>query len=127
MVNMETKLIYKRIKSEEQYQDYVNRMEELDIILHDQFDTEIEDEIELIQLLIEDYESQFVKNKPLSSAELIQLLLNEHGKTASLFAKELGISKSVISEILSGKRSISKDLAIKISNRYKISLDEIIQ
>ena len=124
---METKLIYKRIKSEEQYQEYVNRMEELDIILLDQFDTEIEDEIELIQILIEDYESQFVKNKSLSSSELIQLLLKEHGKIASQFALELEISKSVVSEILSGKRSISKDLAIKISNRYKISLDDIVK
>ena len=26
-----------------------------------------------------------------------------------------------------GKRSISKDLAIKISNRYKISLDDIVK
>ena len=124
---METKLIYKRIKSEEQYQEYVNRMEELDIILLDQFDTEMEDEIELIQILIEDYESQFVKNKSLSSSELIQLLLKEHGKIASQFALELEISKSVVSEILSGKRSISKDLAIKISNRYKISLDQIVK
>ncbi len=124
---METKLIYKRIKSEEQYQEYINRMEELDIILLDQFDTEIEDEIELIQILIEDYESQFVKNKSLSSSELIQLLLKEHGKIASQFALELEISKSVVSEILSGKRSISKDLAIKISNRYKISLDDIVK
>jgi HTH-type transcriptional regulator/antitoxin HigA len=124
---METKLIYKRIKSEEQYQEYVNRMEELDIILLDQFDTEMEDEIELIQILIEDYESQFVKNKSLSSSELIQLLLKEHGKIASQFALELEISKSVVSEILSGKRSISKDLAIKISNRYKISLDDIVK
>lgn len=123
---METRLIYKRIKSEEQYQEYVNRMEELDIILLDQFDNEMEDEIELIQLLIEDYESQFVKNKSLSSVELIQLLLKEHGITASQFALELEICKSVVSEILSGKRSISKDLAIKISNRYKISLDDIL-
>jgi HTH-type transcriptional regulator/antitoxin HigA len=87
----------------------------------------MEDEIELIQILIEDYESQFVKNKSLSSSELIQLLLKEHGKIASQFALELEISKSVVSEILSGKRSISKDLAIKISNRYKISLDDIVK
>ena len=123
---METKLKYKRIKSEEQYHDYLNRMEELDMSKDAMNDIELEDEIELIQLLIEDYEEKYIPSEKIHPSEIIKLLLTEHGKTASDFAKELNISKSVISEILSEKRAISKELAYKISQLYKIRLEKLL-
>ena len=98
---METILVYKRIKTEVQYNDYVNRMEELDGLLVENHTTVLEEEIDLLQLLVEDYEEKYITTKVSSPSELLKLLLKEHKLTANDLAKEFEISKSVISEVLS--------------------------
>jgi len=124
---METKLVYKRIKTEDQYNDYVNRMEELDGLLVENHNTELEEEIDLLQLLVEDYEEKYIVSKITSPSEMLKLLLNEHEITANDLAKEFEISKSIISEVLSNKRAISKSLALKISNKFKVRLEHFLQ
>ena len=124
---METRLVYKRIKTEVQYNDYVNRMEELDGLIVENQNTELEEEIDLLQLLVEDYEEKYVVTKVSSPSELLKLLLKEHKITANDLAKEFEISKSVISEVLSNKRSISKSFALKISNKFKVRLEHFLQ
>jgi len=123
---METKLVYKRIKTEDQYNDYVNRMEELDGLLVENHTTELEEEIDLLQLLVEDYEEKYITTKVSSPSELLKLLLKEHKLTANDLAKEFGVSKSIISEVLSNKRSVSKSLAVKIANKFKVRLESLI-
>jgi HTH-type transcriptional regulator/antitoxin HigA len=123
---METKLIYKRIKTEDQYSDYVNRMEEIDGLLMENHSSELADEIDLLQLLVEDYEEKYITTKATSPAELLKLLLQEHQITANDISKEFGVSKSIISEVLSNKRSISKSLAVKIASKFKVRLESLI-
>lgn len=123
---METRLVYKRIKTEEEYNDYVNRMEELDGLLVENHTTELEEEIDLLQLLIEDYEEKYIVTKVTSPSELLKLLLKEHNLTANDLAKEFEISKSIISEVLSKKRAISKSFAKQISNKFKVRLEHFL-
>jgi HTH-type transcriptional regulator/antitoxin HigA len=123
---METRLVYKRIKTEVQYNDYVNRMEELDGLLVENHNAEFEEEIDLLQLLVEDYEQKHIATKVSSPSELLKLLLKEHKLTANDLAKEFEISKSVISEVLSNKRAISKSFAVKIANKFKVRLEHFL-
>lgn len=123
---METKLIYKRIKSDDQYSNYINKLEELDIALQIEYNQELYDEIELIQLLVLDYEEQYLPIVKIQPVQVIKLLMSEHSLNANQLASELQISKSVISEILSNKKSISKNLALKISDKYKINLNKLL-
>ena len=123
---METRLVYKRIKTEVQYNDYVNRMEELDGLLVENHTMELEEEIDLLQLLVEDYEEKYITTKVSSPSELLKLLLKEHKLTANDLAKEFEISKSVISEVLSNKRAISKSFAVKIAGKFKVRLEHFL-
>jgi HTH-type transcriptional regulator/antitoxin HigA len=123
---METTLVYKRIKTEDQYNDYVNRMEELDGLIVENHNMELEEEIDLLQLLVEDYEEKYIVTKVSSPSEMLKLLLKEHKLTANDLAKEFEISKSVISEVLSNKRAISKSFAKQIANKFKVRLESLI-
>jgi len=123
---METTLVYKRIKSENQYNDYVNRMEELEGLIVENHNMELEEEIDLLQLLVEDYEEKYIVTKVSSPSEMLKLLLKEHKLTANDLAKEFEISKSVISEVLSNKRAISKSFAKQIANKFKVRLESLI-
>jgi len=123
---METKLLYKRIKTENQYNHYVNRMEELDGLLIENHTDELADEIDLLQLLVEDYEEKYIVATATNPAEILKILLKEHQITANEISKEFGVSKSIISEVLSNKRSISKSLAVKIANKFKIRLESLL-
>ena len=123
---METKLTYKIVKTEEQYQEYIQRMEELDDSMRGLQNVEIEEEIELIQLLVEDYESKYMVPKYTDPADLLKMLLVEHQLTASKLANELEIGKSILSEILSKKRKISKEIAKKLSLRFKMNAGSFI-
>jgi HTH-type transcriptional regulator/antitoxin HigA len=123
---METTLVYKRIKTEVQYNDYVNRMEELDGLLVENHNAELEEEIDLLQLLVEDYEEKYIVATAVNPAEILKILLKEHQITANEISKEFGVSKSIISEVLSNKRCISKSLAVKIANKFKVRLESLI-
>lgn len=123
---METLIKYKRIHSNSQYERYVEIMEDLDAQNQLFFNQETEDEIELLQLLIQDYEEQYSSPKHLLGSDLLQHLMNENHVKASTICAELGINKSTFSEILSKKRTISKQIGIKLSNYFKIRLDKLI-
>jgi HTH-type transcriptional regulator/antitoxin HigA len=101
-------------------------MEELDGLLIENHTDELADEVDLLQLLVEDYEEKYIVAIATNPAEILKILLKEHQITANEISKEFGVSKSIISEILSNKRSISKSLAVKIANKFKIRLESLI-
>ena len=122
---METILKYTKIKTDSQYDEYIQNMEELDSLNEIEFSQDREDEIELLQLIIEEYESRMILEKGVKGVDLIKLLMKEQNLSATQLANELDLSKSIMSEILSNKRSISKLVAIKIAQKFKIQLEMI--
>ena len=75
--------------------------------------------METIGNLIENYEDQKYKIKESSPADTLKYLMQEHGlKQADL--KEIG-SQGVVSEILTGKRTLNIEQIKKISNRFNVS------
>ena len=83
------------------------------------------DKLEVLALLIEDYEA---KNWPIpqsSPAELLQYAVTEMGHSQSELASLLG-SRSRASEILSGKRDMTLENIRKISNAWNIPAELLI-
>jgi len=106
-------LKYKKIASLEQYNTYCNIHEKL---VMDDYDANI-DEIELLEVLIENYDNRVMEQTyvALNPVELLHSLLEEHQLGQSEFAKKIGISRQLINDILNYRRNISKEVVTKIA------------
>jgi len=113
---MET-LKYTVLKDVGQYKKYCNILEEL--ILSENNATK--DEIELLTLLIEKWDSDhntFADSDPI---ELLKALMEEHELKAKDLVEILGLSKGTISKILNYHKGLSKDTIRKLSEFFKLS------
>ncbi len=109
---------YTKIKSDQQYSLYCERHEELTY----QNYTEHQDEIELIEILIDEYESRTIHFNPkMNPVEVIEYLLKENNITKSQIARDLDVSRQLITDILAYRRDLSKSMIIKLSRKFKLS------
>lgn len=76
--------------------------------------------LELLTRLVESYETRAYPQEKTSPAEVISFLLEQRGLTGSALWPVL-TSKGHVSEILSGKRSVSKNQAKKLGDFFHIS------
>jgi len=113
---MET-LKYKIIKSEKQYYEYCQKLEEL--VLNNR--EEINDEIELITYLLEKWDEEHNSFYKVDPIQLLQGLMLEKNLKAKDLTVILGVSKSLISEILNYKKGLSKEIIRSLSTYFKIS------
>ena len=114
---MET-LQYKIIKTETQYWDYCNRLEEL--VMLESNDTEVEEEIDLLTLLIEKWDEEQNNLDKSDPVEALKYLMKEHHLKSKDLAELLGLSKSFISEVLSYKKQFSKENIWKLAEHFKV-------
>ncbi|SMO44949.1 helix-turn-helix domain-containing protein [Fodinibius sediminis] len=110
-------LKYTVIKSEEQYKEYCDALEEL--VFSDNAEAK-EDEIELLTLLIEDWDRKHPLGPELDPVELIKAFMDEHGLNQTELAEIAGVGKSYISEILNYKKRMSKKVIRNIATHFKI-------
>ncbi len=75
--------------------------------------------METIGNLIEDYEDQKYIIKESSPVDTLKYLMHEHGLN-QVDLKEIG-SQGVVSEILTGKRTLNIEQIKKISNKFNVS------
>lgn len=106
-------LKYKKIPSIEQYNEYCNIHEELVTADYEKFI----DEIELLEILIEEYDNRIQKQcyVKLDPVELLKSLLKDSPLNQTQFAKEIHISRQLISDILNYRRNISQEVASKLA------------
>lgn len=114
----------KPIKTEEQYESYLER-----IYFLMQKDLKAEskesDEVEILSILIKNYEEKHHPiNKP-NPIDAIKFRLDQMGKTEAFLSKILGASRK--SEILSGKRKLNLKQIRTLSEELHISADILIQ
>src|SRR6056297_1759232 len=105
------------IKTIEQYIDYCNILDEL--ISKDEI--KFQDEIELLTLLIEKWDSEnnsFMDSDPI---EILKSIMDEHDLKAKDLVTILGLTKGTISKILNYQKGLSKDTIRKLSDYFKIS------
>ena len=113
---MET-LKFTIIKSKEQYDKYCIILEDL-IVLDDKT---VQNEIELLTLLIEKWDTEHNSLNDLDPIGLLKALMNEHNLKAKDLVEILGLSKGTISKILNYNKGLSKDTIRKLSDYFKIT------
>lgn len=76
-------------------------------VFHATKNTEDGDRLEILALLIADYEKQRYPIRQLSPIEALKAEMEEQGLTQSLLAERFGMSKGTISDIINGKKQMS--------------------
>lgn len=108
---------YSKIKSKEQYNKYCEKHEELTFKDYEAN----QEEIELIEILIDEFENRTIQTpKEMNPVEMLSYLLEENNLTKSQLAKQIEVSRQLITDILNYRRNISKDMINKLSNRFKL-------
>lgn len=111
---------FKRIKNIKQYNEYCELYEEL---IYKGFKKDLE-RIDLLELLIEDYDTKTIEeignSNDMEPVELLKYLLDENNLTKSDLARQLDVSRQLITEIVNYKRNISKKMVLKLSERFRI-------
>ncbi len=83
--------------------------------------TQVEDDyLAILGALMREYESEhsILRTKPNSPRRILKSFMKDHELSQSELARQIGTQQSVISEILSGKRSFSKEVILGLSQRF---------
>lgn len=111
---------FRKIKSLKQYTKYCNLLEEL---VYKEL-KEDQDKIELLMVLIEDYDRRTIEElgnpKRMNPVELLTSLMEENKISKSELARQLDVSRQLITEIVNYKRNISKRMVMKLSKRFRM-------
>ena len=83
------------------------------------------DYLEVLGGIVESYEAQHVEIPDVSGVELLKYLMEANGLTQASLVPIFG-SKSVISEVLSGKRELSKHQIRGLSQRFGLPADAFL-
>ena len=118
--NMET---IKPIKTENDYQLALKKIEK---IFNAKPDTTDGDLLEVLAILVHDYEKKHYQIRPLSAIDALKYEMEEQGLTQSGLAKRMGTSKSVISEIISGKKQMSVNFMRFLHTELGIPADALL-
>ena len=117
-----------QIKDETQYKAAQQRIEELLKIVSNETPAYDKNfiELDLISDLVADYEELHYPIKPLSLVETMQLRMFEMGLTRQNLSEMLNLSKSTISDILTGKREPTLKTARNISQKLNIDASIVL-
>jgi len=78
--------------------------------------------IDLLATLIEQYESAKHPTPSASPRDLLAHLLENHGLTRAELARQTGLPRSAITNILCGRRRISKQNARRLATFFKLDV-----
>ena len=108
------------IKSREKYDEYCKILEDMLIKDEEQY----EEEIELLTLLIENWDGKNISHSEIEDpVEILKALMEENGLKAKDLTDILGLSKGTISKILNYHKGMSKETIRKLSQHFKLSQD----
>ena len=113
------KAIFSVPHTENEYQTLVNTLDSLVDVVGNNQNHELAPVMETIGNLIENYEAREYKIKEASPIDVLKYLMQEHSLKQSDL-KEIG-SQGVVSEVLTGKRTLNLEQIKKISNRFQVS------
>ena len=94
----------KPIKNEKDYELALKKMEN---IFDAKPNTVEGDILQVLSLVVHEYEQKYYKIEPLSPLEALKFEMKEKGLTQTNLAERFGMSKSTISEIIQGKKQMS--------------------
>ena len=109
------------IRSETENERYTAVLKELDG-RHDELSRAEREFAELLTLLIEDFESKHYELPKASPLEVVRFLMEQHELRQKDLLDVFG-NASVTSEVLSGKRELSKEHIRRLSERFSVPVD----
>ncbi len=112
-------LKYKVITGKTQYKEYCKALEEL--VFSGSKDRNTKDEIALLTLLIEKWDAEQNTFNEVDPIPLLHSLMDDHKMKAKDLVELLGISKGYVSDILSYKKGLSKEVIRKLAAHFKLS------
>jgi len=111
---------FKVIKNIHQYNQYCNLFEEL---VYKELEEDA-DKRELLQLLIEDFDNKtiakFGYEENMNPVETLKYLMEENNLSKAELARQLCVSRQLITEIVNYKRNISKRMVMKLSKKFSM-------
>ena len=111
----------KVIRTEKENEAYTEILYELD--RRSRSLTAAEKELaDLLTLLIEDFEEKHYALPKASPVAVLQFLMDQHGLMQKDLVDVFG-TRSVVSEVLNGKREMSKDHIRRLSRRFHVSAE----
>ena len=114
-----TKFSPKVIRTEKANEEYTAALYDLD--QRDGTLTRAEKELaELLTLLIEDFESKRYVLPRAKPVEVLRFLMEQHGLKQKDLADVFG-TRSIVSEVLSGKRKLNREHIRRLSERFHVS------
>ncbi|WP_207220057.1 helix-turn-helix domain-containing protein [Emticicia agri] len=123
MENLETiKLGLKPIKTKEQYQAYLKI---IDSLVDCAEDSPEEETLELVSILVEDYESKHYAIEAPDPIEAIKIKIEEEGIKRKDLAQYFG-SSSRVSEVLNRKRPLTLEMMRKLHEGLGISAKTLL-
>ena len=114
---------WKVIKTEKEYNNASNRLME---IFHAEQGTPEGDEMELLSVLIKDYDDKHYLLPQLNPLEAIKYKMEERGIKAKDLEPLIG-SKGHVSSILSGRRELTLKIAQKLRDYFQLPADIFLQ
>jgi HTH-type transcriptional regulator/antitoxin HigA len=92
----------------------------IDALLSRKLDSGEEQYLAVLSDLVADYEDTHHPIPASSNAQLLAHLLEAHGITQASLSRATGIPRSTLSEILHGKRTVSKRMIPKLSAYFHV-------
>lgn len=108
---------YSIVKTEIQYDEYCDRLHELVM----NASTRDSDDVELLTLLIEKWDSENIELLDFDPIQLIKDLMKQNGLNASNLGEILKLSKGTISKMLNYNKGLSKETIRNLATHFKLS------
>ncbi len=112
-------LKYTIIKSDAQYYEYCETLAE--ILKAAQNNKDVLDEIDLLTLLIEKWDTEHSTLSESNPIELLNSLMQDNKLKAKDLVDILGVSKGLVSDILNYKKGLSKEVIRLLSGYFSVS------
>ena len=119
------RIVVRAIETEQEYDRMVAAVEHLMDKGEDRLSPEESALLETIAILIQAYDDRHHPLPSVAPNEMLAYLMETSGRTAKDLLPVLG-TRGRVSEVLSGKRSISKEQAKKLASVFKVTVDLFI-
>jgi HTH-type transcriptional regulator/antitoxin HigA len=113
------------IQTEEEYEIMLANINELMSRSDESLSVEENRLLETLAILVEAYEDEHYPIPEAEPNEILKMLMKEHNLKQSDLLDVFG-SSGIASEVVNGKRSISKAQAKKLAERFKVSVELFI-
>jgi HTH-type transcriptional regulator / antitoxin HigA len=119
------RVVVKAIGTEEEYDHMVAAIEQLMDKGEDRLSAEEAALLETMAILVQAYDDRYHPVPPVAPNEMLAYLMETSGRTAKELLPVFG-TRGRVSEVLSGRRSISKENAKKLAGMFKVAVDLFI-